>query len=1244
MAHALTSLRGEGPWRGRSTRNISDRSGRFQIRAQNCYVSSDGEKLINMPGFRTLVDLTDVNNPTNGFRRTVYDSILPVSGKHNITSSSSPSTDPYIAMDEIRTSPDENLTLSCSAEEHHIHGFEQVRNTLVLFGESGHRKIPIYDSSRVQVTLTGISVTTTGFFEIHLSGDTTGGYTVRDELGAGQHALEHGDTIWIEDLAITEDTLTQAYIDTWVNGRFHRIASRDADSAVLWTSPTGITANQAVHVGTGSVYRTRNNASGLISTPDPLSPWEPSIYDRIDDPPALTTWTIREDLDLDAPASTKCYPAWVANRQRDHGDGFQTYTFGQSGGNRTGALNSQFLHFDGSVLPGRYTEWNGAGANWWATPGDGEGSIAWSRRRQKALPYRLNPEALGDRIVFAAPGYACCFQAPLMVPIEPESWPSPTGGWSTTSGRGIFWPGNDMYDKPRCLGVPKAILLDSYHKTAVSPTGSGDPSPASYPYSFLTSISSDTTSGFVAGVYQIAVSYVDEGTGEEGLASEPVTITLTNDFLADMRLLVLHPGYFMPECLAWRINIYMTVPDGDALGFYTSVPMTGFGGSNLFATAKYGAAAGGSPDATELYVTLTVPAHGSPDVAIDLSRLAPASGQMPRGAEAIRFIRGQLFTIGHSGTHGDLLGGSMSAIYDADNTTFGCTSPNEVQIRGARSELIAQSTPALASLSPATDGPWGIASNYLPPAYQGAEFIAIDLLEAPYQRFIVDFVRNGLAAPNQTSPDVFEQGMRLDLHRDTAFQQRLTTRGDIRDGQQQEGDTHLVGRATYMVMPRGQIQVGDPGRPGAVNSAGIQFLDSKKDDDGIAIGQLGGAAVICSKKETHLLQWGRTPRGTVPTVVSTEHGCIATNSMVTFDGGVAWISDRGPCAMSGSGLEWIGRQLEEDFSGDDARYAIDSKGLMRHCWGAHDQQRGLVYWGLVTSDSTHEVSYKGTSATFANSGNEAKSRFPCDEVLIWSYRANAFTTWRPPAGLEILWMRPLTLSNGRTRMCFLAADKRIYAFDEQWSDTNADPLAVTSATDGSGTSFVTAESFTTDTTTGGGAAGRGAGTLVRAGMTVVQLDTDGEVVAQTTIASATPSTNTLVFDDSMTWKSTDTFEVGLRPAITLETSYIGQASDVLQVNGLHLRYHLLGDGKAHCRVTAKTFNLRSESVTEVGMTDDPDYYPLVAGTAASTAFDKIGQRRIFEQGKPEGSEVNVTLEITGRAGISITDLVAEVNS
>jgi hypothetical protein len=1204
MAPGLISLRGDGPWRGRSTRCLSDRGGRYQKRIVNGYVSGDGNEIRSF-GWRTLLDLTAVNNADNGFRRYVFDAAYPV-----MTSES-----PYIYEFLGTTSPDARLTLKCRADEVHIHAFEQVHDVVTLIGEAMHREIPIYTTARVKITVTGVSLTAGLDWRIEMSGDASTGRSDGDN-GTGMHGLTNGDIVYIDEIEITDTSspeITQAMADAYLSGRFHPVKSRSGGFIILKTSMPGAIASGGVTTATGEIHRTRGNASDVYSTPNPPSPWEPSIYHRIDDPMCLTTWTVREALSLSDPASRKCMPAWVANRQRDFGD--------------AGSAGFSPL-WDGVRMPG-------------TSPDVYRG---WSRRRQRPLPYRVNPEVAGDRIVIAAPSYLCCFQIPAMLPIEPEDWPSPPASWSPAGGSGMLWFANDLYDKPRCLGVPKGMVIDSLAKNPISP-GSGG-TPGTVPYDFQTYSSPTTAAAWSGGAYRIAISYVDDVTGEEGLASDPIDVTITNGL--GIQLYVMHPGYMMPECLCRRINVYVAPPGTEAMGFYTSLPLRhGQPGStgNAF-SAKYGVTTqvSASPDAANLWHNVWLPFLGSPLTnAIDFSRLAPQSGQMPRGAETAKFIGGILLTVGHSGTHGnvgEVLRSTMSADFSRNTLAFGCLSPDEVQVRAFKSDLVEQSTPA--SSTPAMDGGFMVAGNLFPSAYEGLPIFTRDLLTAPHNRFQIDVLKNF-----RTVND-FSGGFGSPGARDLSMTQRLRTVHDIRD-RTNAPDVLRKQKEVFVLLPRGQIQVGDPGRTGAVSSTNIQFMDGRRDDDGIAIGDSNGTAVICSKKETYALAWHRTPQGNVPKLVTPEHGCIATNSMVQFDGGCAWIGARGPVAMTGNGFAWVGEQIEDDFHDDELRYRTDSKGLSRCTWGAHDGSRGLVMWGLITSTATHQMEYKGVSATYANSSDEARSRFPCDEVLIWSYRANAFSTWRPPSGLEVLWMRELKLGDGSKRMCFLAADKRIYALGDEWSDTNEAAFVAGALNSGEDSvDLVIAQDFGTDTVGGNGGGSRGDSTLLRVGMSVVQYDADHNVIHETTVAALDVDDQSVTLTDAATWAVGDVFEIGLRPKLVFETTYIGENTDGMNVQAIHLRYGTIGPGKAHADVTAKITNLNDTAPTDAGMVEHDTaavhYQQLVVGELNSTEFDRIGQRRTFEQGRPDGAEVSFTVSVLGSAGVRITDVLVQAEA
>jgi hypothetical protein len=136
---------------------------------------------------------------------------------------------------------------------------------------------------------------------------------------------------------------------------------------------------------------------------------------------------------------------------------------------------------------------------------------------------------------------------------------------------------------------------------------------------------------------------VDEVTGEEGLASEPVTFTIPSSGAYFISIFYLHPGYVMPECLANRVNVYVAGPGSDAMAFFVSFPLgsaTSVASTLADYTAKYGFWGGATPnDVTfaNVHRIYTFPTNlPSPIVdMVDPKRLAPQSAAMPRGAEGL---------------------------------------------------------------------------------------------------------------------------------------------------------------------------------------------------------------------------------------------------------------------------------------------------------------------------------------------------------------------------------------------------------------------------------------------------------------------------------------------------------------------------------------------------------------------------------------------------------------------------------
>jgi len=1253
MGVTPVSLRGAGPWRGRSTRATVDRGDARHIKIENGYVSGDGHEVRQFPGYKTILDLSEVNNP-DGFTKFTWDLWLPYYRDVGFTS---PADQYYFQHDGSPVS--EVLSIEAFARPVHVHGFEQVRGKLLMFGESDERKMPFFAAGtpRNQLFIRSVAIINAGggiyYWELTFS-QTEGGLaqTMENPLPvygttnsspvntAGLHAVTFGDVMWIELLTVDPDQVgdpvTQAMVDATVGGlnnKFHRITSLSLGRIRLDTvTPVGVVGKDETSALTGRPYKTRHNKSGLLTPGLPRYVRESpngglDQYDNMDDPDALTVWNVSAALDTSAPLGT-AYASWVANRMRDYGD----------------TQESPLVE--------------GAKVN--------AGTLAGiSRRRQRTLDYRLNPEVAGNRLLLAAPGYGCIFQAPLVVPNDGDEWPAydPDNVWSPGGGQGILAPYNDLHDKPRCLGVPKGAVVESFISDVIA-----SPTASNLNFNVTSNL---TVNGFPGGeTYRLAISYQDEYTGEEGLASEPMTFVLpayVGSYVFNLR--VWHPGYYMPECLALKVNIYIGIGASGPLGYYQSVPMrSDETGLTAFRSAKYGLpqwASGAefhSPAVARLVTKIRVPEPKTPgDIAslLDFTRLAPSINQMPMGAECVRSIRGIALSVGHTGTHGlrkELRYARLSSLYEANDSPIHRWIDENTLVDRAFTDEVGQTSEPVKGTISHEDGSFGTASGYFPPAYQGSRLWAFDLFPAPRQLGVVDKVGNF-----KSSKIVASQPAQ-DINRDAAHAQRLEMTEPLFDPTKKykisPADPGLIGevvrpnRESYHVLDRGQIQVSEPGRPDIAAKTQIQFMDPNNDDDGVAIGNIGGAAVICSKRETFLLNWHRAPQGQVPQLLSKEFGCIATNSMVEFDGGLAWISARGPVAMSGGVPQFVGEDLEDDFHGARTRYLKDSQGMMRHCWGAHDKARGLVMWGMVSEDSTHTVAYEGVSNTFEDSGDKARSRFPCDEVLIWSYKANAFSYWRPPAGLEVLWMRPITNLSGETFMAFLAADLRIYVLDDIWQDTNASVFrSVMPDTRITGqTTFQSSVAFGMDRLGSGGGAARGTGdNLLREGMLclLVSGDTSNNGVNylkykdKGRIVSATVSTLQVNLDTAWEWEKGDIVLIGVREPMVLQTTYHGEALKTIDLDAIQMRHAIVAPDSASPSYAAVKVRRTAKEVIEPR---EPEYTKDYELLGRPLTTDRTGYRRSFGNARAQGPEISVEVEVLGAAQVRVTDLLAEMGN
>jgi len=1217
MGRRLISFKAE-TWRGKSLLNVSDRGQRRLLKLENAYVSSDGSEIRAFPGFACIWDGSEENNP-NGYTKDVLDAYRPILDPDQTTNDLWVFSNPF--------SPSSTQTLYSRAKPAHYHGFEQVQDEVVIWGETRFRESLITEGpTKERATVTAVSSSTYGAqqrWAIATDQDETAlARTLTDAAGPGINGLAAGNVVYIEGITVA-DTAIQALLDAQVNGRMHEVKALVAGGIHLHTQASVAVASEAATAGDISVIR--SNFSGSYPTPfgEARGPYAASPEHRPDDKDALTAWRISAPLDLLAPEKP-CSVSWVANRTRDFGD-------------QPGGIVEGWQHVSNTGV---------------------------SRREQRKLPYRTNPAVATNRIILAAPGYGCMFQIPMDIPVDTDAFPSP--GFESETG--IVWPGNSLYDMPRSLGVPKPRLVDSDLQEA-------QPSPQDWESgTYDTSLialgsSADTPYGMPPGTYKFAVSFEDEGTGQEGPISEEIEVTVPEDqdYPYGIRIRYVHPGYVMGECLALKMNIYMSRAGEDALEYYTSVALrkdigASFGGigkiDNL--TSNYGfpvspefsSEFGDGPSKTVR--SFSLPLLNTPGDVDDLlipSRV-PLAANMPRGAEAACYVRGVLISggaMGNAGPAGQLWRARASVHVD---TAFSNILPgNRIIVR------VFSDADDLGPTSTAIDGDLetsmlGIAGRCFPDAYQGIPIVSQHLFHTTKSRQIIDKVMNRSVWRDMRETPFLYEYEQLQLAENVFSASRFP-------GLSPSG-TDLVAvsdQEVFFVMPRGQIQISDPGAPWLASKAAIEVIDPSRGDDVVAIGQIGGSGVICSRKETYALSWNRTPIGEVASLVSNEHGCVGQNTMVEFDGGLAWISERGPVALIGGAPQFIGIDLAEEFYGFQRRYQADSRGMMRHAWGCHDQSRGLVMWGLRVS-SPSSIEDEGQNKNFVGDDGIA-SRFPCDEVLIWSYRANAFSTWRPPAGLEIYWMRPLRDVDGNVRVCFLAADGRIYALDDRFNNSLADfngANVVTPTANGSGTTFSFSGSVTLTDGNYDGAPSKNLGFYLRPGQLVEFLDENGRMTHQTTIASVTTvsgiaATSTIELTAGTTWKSTWTVRIGSKPPITLVTSYMdGGEMHAMNIEAVQMRYSLFGAGTANIDIKARKFDISRDDDAEeienreiqITNQDGGGWPNLGRGVEfPSTTFGQLGQRRSWRAGI-SGSEIALEIQITGAAQVRIQDIALEV--
>lgn len=1283
------SLRGDGPWRGMVLNAPGSPVGHGLL--ENCYVSRDGSEIRMMPGFKCLIDpVTPARSATSGtgsaegYECNVVESQRPVT---QTISSYRFAKEQSFAQDQVIWTS-ENYPLF----------IEQVANRWVIVGETGTRREPILNTGRtayVRVTEVHHVSSTQCDLTVNAQPDTTANRT---------NGVVVGNRITVSGLAA-------GVAGTALNGLSHEVAS----------FPTGTT----IRINT-TIVDAANDLTGQTAFIDRISQDFDGLSNTIsDDEVSLTAWHVRGKGDPTGDPVTVVAPSHVANRRRDYGD-----TDSAGGGTVT------------------------------------EGNSGRSRRRQFSMPFRPNPHVADQQIIMAVPGYGCAMKVPVLTPPQ-------TGDSTDLDG---FYPSNSIWDMPRSVGIPKALVWEDTNtnaevietnaasipaasattitvggasyttdqfkdytifftsgaasgqsavissNTATTITFASTPAVVGTTPSFVifgdtwhvtsTAVTqeafggSNTTSGVPrVGSYGFMFAYRDDATGEMGLPSDPIFVTtnaVTNTLQA-IRFRILFPGYVLPECLALTIVVFRTAKNG------TSGSTFYYDRSIRLTNSHFG-----TDPTTGLVDTGSVNMVWKSDADLQLSTLVPVPtlNQMPMGcSDAITARSWTCYAgaLGNAGPDLSLIQTDLAIRYDA-KVTFDSIYPQKDTVfthgsssSGSRSYFTGDSGTATAvTTTSLTDGAktwitdqwihWtvritsGAASGEertitsntgtvlsfdtistltgtptyiilarqprftgmsgIPSSYAERPVFSHGLFPYPEQQVTLHSMRNPRAAFLAATSAVPESQIR---------EFRWRVRGDL--FQEGVAHDHERRRTSYIRLLRGSLQIAEQDHPDITPATNTTIIDDDRDANLESAGTYQGQLLFASKRRTYLVGFSQSPVGAPSDMVSDQFGCVAPNTMVEYDNGTVWISDRGPVAMQG-GFVWVGQSLEPWFIGENARFLRDSRGMMRHAWGHHDAQRGLVLFGLFSNrnrDTADEVTvnYLGTSYTWDTAPDEAKSRFPCDTILVWSYQSDSWSVWYPQAGLEWLWATSGQDDTGVTRSVFLARDRRVYALDDQYATFNRGGGFTTVASRSTGTTITVSMSYG-QTVAHLGSLDAYAAPGMRVLITRGSATESPFVVANTTLVSAVGATLTLA--QSVSVEPGDVVIVGARSMRIRSTFRSYKGSDVSRIGVLAIRstcqslltyatsssldtFPMLAFASANVQST--TYEHRTEQYGDQTLTDDghAGYVYL----SQSRAGDALVTDKALGQGANGGQNVRVDIEIVSGGSVRVQDIYASVS-
>lgn len=1147
------------PWGGTTTLSKTA-PGQFTL-LENCYVSSDGKEIRTFPGYVCVIDPETQQWSNAGEDTNVGYRKTHFDAHRSVWSFSGG----YYYTHNL--APAESLRIW--TEPTTLHCIEQMGGLWRIVGESDFRREPIYNAARTlwvrvaKVSDSGTKIT----IELNEPADVTP-KTFNAVWAWTASTPPIVCRVWLTGIT---GTLAAA-----LNDKGHVVEAIILDRLVLKTTTTAAVTE----------YDTEGFIAKVTETDNATSP----ISDDIE---SLTTWTCLSlgDPDSDVPIEA-VHPAHVANRQRDFADT-------ASGGTAPSA--------DADIIPGCKS---------------GVTNYPRSRRRQKALPYRVSPDVAGNRLLLAAPGYSCVFQVPAVTPINYNN---------STPALGLSSFGNDIYDRPRSLGVPKAVCYEDPDKTVGT----------SFHNNGSTAFAQQQWGGAAqpgrAGIYKFKFAYQDNGTGEVGLCSEPITVTSDGAGVNGQKFdfLVMFPGYLLHECLALSVNVYRTKAGGTQFYFDRTivVSVTGHGST---ASSKYGLYAWSSLDEFAFHLHYIAEYQSDTDLEEQTGFIPDTIEQMPMGCKAVRTIRNFTFfggALGNAGKSQHLRSGTLSMNFDRVSSLTDGFSYNHDEVGSLHRNDFA--FPVLLNVFEGAETDFGCAGKSIPPAYQGQMILSRQMFPYPRTRSRLDLLVNTVMGWIPAST-LDHNGRRPDIR------YRITDTPLVID-KDYGGSTSRL-QTAYIELPQGQLQISEPDNPNIVPATNTTPVSNEQSNDIEGIGDAGGHAVVCTKNSTYYLGFSQSPIGATPEIASDQFGCISANSMVSFESGCAWMSDRGPCMMLG-GFQWIGEPLQKFFMGESARYLTDSKGMMRHSWSCYDPERGLLYFGVFANrfaGTANEVfvNYRGSNYTWAmaadhdTEADQIQSRFPCDEVLVYSFKVGAWSVWRPPSAIAIQWMTLGYDDNGKRRVFFLGNDRRIYALDDAFGLFQRDI-----------SKEVPLETGTVSTLTVTDSAANRVGVPVLVCYDAKPGET--RVKYQRTIASV--GVGTITLDSAVTLTGSEWLVIGARSMSVHSTFLAPKSSQPTKVDAIGMRYDMWstfaasGVGipqSAFYKMSTVTTQWRDnirrrkeEVLTAVG--DEPYLF---------TGFNLVDEPVLEARraGSASGYTFQVKLDFVGSAQVRLHDIYAEV--